>query len=427
MYRLPVAIVVILLCLGCTASSQPVQDVHQSSPIAPLTATAPTQPATRLGLLRVNPLFVPAPASPVAVGPGSGEVLLVDINYDGHLDMLTKHLLNQSLSVRLGDGEGHFAPAAENSMSFSYGPGAIALGDVNNDGILDLGVASKDSQRESVRILLGSRKGAFSLAPGSPFIASAPIEFYKPSLRFVDLNEDGKLDIVTANGRRNTVEIFLGGGRGGFSPGAVVKLESGRWFYSFALGDVDGDGHLDLVTASSDPQPNAGPGRVMTRRGDGKGGFLDAAGPTLSVAPDPRVATLADVNGDGRLDIVLSHGRSNLLSVLLNEGKDTFTPRPGSPINLGMPAFEMVAVDVNSDKNTDLIVATVDSVTAPFESKIVVLLGDGRGFFAPALGSPFAAGPGAYHLTVGDVDEDGKLDIAASSFEGNSVTLLLGR
>ncbi len=371
------------------------------------------------------PLFAPAP--PVKVGPGSGEVFLADLNQDGHLDLITKHLLKQSLSVRFGDGKGHFAPAMESSISFAYQPGAVALGDVNNDGILDLGVASKDGGRENVRIFLGDHKGGFSLAPGSPFIASAPIRWYKPFLRFADLNGDGKQDIVTANGRRNTVEIFLGDGRAGFSPGAIVKLEPGRWWYSFALGDIDGDGLLDLVTASSGHQPDSEPGHVATRRGDGKGSFAAAATQTLSLPPDPRVAALVDVNGDGRLDIVLSHGRTNILSLLLNAGKGTFMPRPGPPINVDYPASEVVAVDVNGDAKVDLAVATVDIATAPFESKTVALVGDGHGGFSPAPGSPFPVGSGAYRLAVADVNEDGKLDIATSSFEGNAVTLLLGR
>jgi hypothetical protein len=87
----------------------------------------------------------------------------------------------------------------------------------------------------------------------------------------------------------------------------------------------------------------------------------------------------------------------------------------------------VVAVDINGDKRADLAVATVDIAAAPFESKAVVLLGDGHGRFAPAPGSPFPVGPGAYRLAVADVNEDGKLDIATSSFEGNAVTLLLGR
>ncbi len=83
------------------------------------------------------------------------------------------------------------------------------------------------------------------------------------------------------------------------------------------------------------------------------------------------------------------------------------------------PCSHAVAVaDLNRDKQNDLVVATVDSVT--------VLL-NGKSGFRPAPGSPFGAGPGAYHLAVGDVNRDGKPDVAASSFGGKTVTVLLGR
>jgi hypothetical protein len=375
-----------------------------------------------------EPLYTPASHSPFKVESGSGEIFLTDINRDGRLDLITKHLLGKRISVRFGDGTGHFASvAAPESLNFDYNPGAVAMGDVNNDGCQDLGVASKDGQTEFVRIYLGSRSGGFSLATGSPFVAGTSVQYYKPSLCFADINGDGKLDVVCLNGRRNSVETFIGNGQGRFTTGNVVKLESGRWLYSFAVGDVDGDGRPDLVTAGGEPPPGSASGHVEIRLGDGVGGFKDAPGSPCEVGPDPRVATLADLNGDGRMDIVLGHGRNDLLTILLNQGKGLFAVRPGPPTRLGLSAYQTIATDINGDKVTDLVIVTVNESAAPFESRVAVLLGDGHGSLKSAPGSPYGSEAGAYRVAVGDINRDGKLDIATSSFERGTVTLLLGR
>lgn len=370
-----------------------------------------------VGATRLNsqgPLF--APGLPVTVGPGSGTVILTDVNGDGHLDMVTRHLLSRRVAMLLGDGKCGFTVDTNSLKVFAYAPADMKLGDVNNDSILDLVVTSND--RDFVDIFLGNGTGGFTLAPGSPFIASVSVAPYnKRSLHLVDINEDGNLDIVTVNGRRNTFSTLVGDGRGGFSPGPTATLDSGQDLYSFAFGDVDGDGHVDVVAASSGTGPGLGPGRMVTQRGDGRGTFRNASASPLSVPPGPHFVTLADLSGDQCLDVVISHG-NNLLSILLNNGNGIFTPTAASPYNLRSQAFALIVVDLNRDKIPDVVAATVNSVT--------VLLGDNNGF-VPAPGSPFRAGPGAYNLSVGDVNEDGKLDIAASSFDGNAVTVLLGR
>jgi hypothetical protein len=198
-------------------------------------------------------------------------------------------------------------------------------------------------------------------------------------------------------------------------------LEPGYINYSFALGNFDDDGHLDVVVVSSGP--GVEPGRMATMHGDGRGGFKDDHGSRSTVPSGAHVGALADVNGDRRPDIVLNHGAE--LCVLLNQGKGHFAPVTGSPLQIGMPAYAVVAADVNRDNHADLVVPTVNQV-APYKSRVALLLGDGRGF-APAPGSPYPAGAGAYNVAVGDVNEDGKLDVAASSFEGDDVTILLGR
>src|ERR1044071_4350114 len=144
-----------------------------------------------------GPLFSPAPGSPVTVGEGSGRVVLVDVNRDGRLDLVTQHLQRRIVAVQLGDGTGRFAPAPGSPITLTYSPGDIKLGDINNDGILDLGVTNSD--RDAVDIFLGNGSGRFNAAPGSPFLASASAEFNTHSLQLVDINEDGKLDIITTN------------------------------------------------------------------------------------------------------------------------------------------------------------------------------------------------------------------------------------
>ena len=356
-----------------------------------------------------------AQAPPVAVGPGSGQILLLDLNRDGRLDMVTRHLLQRKLGVFLGDGRGGFAAATP--IALDYQPGWIAAADVNGDAIADL--VSTKSERDDVDVFLGDGKGGFARADGSPFAASPSREFFTRGVELLDVNEDRRLDIVTTNGRDNTFGILFGNGRGGFAPGPVVRRAStNEQRHVFAFGDVDGDGHADAIVATRVNEESTAPERTAMLRGDGKGAFTEMT-TTLTLPPGANSMTLADVNGDGRVDLVSTHAKTRLLSVLLNDGAGRFTPAPGSPLDIGDEAFGVIVADANGDGRPDLLAGTAASAT--------VLLGDGRGKFAPAPGSLFRTGPGTYRIAAGDINGDGKLDLAAPSFEGNSVTVLLGR
>ena len=363
------------------------------------------------------PLFVPASGSPVHVGKGAGTLIFADVNGDRRLDLLSRHLLERMLVVRIGDGRGGFTPSAAAPVRFDYGFGGMAAADFDGDGNVD--VAVTPGQLDFVDVLLGTGKGGFRMAPGAPFtVTDADEPFNKRTIRLLDINEDRHLDIVTANGRRrNTFGVLYGDGKGRFSRGPEVAIDRGQDGYVLDFADLNGDRHLDVVSVSRKGYEDAAPGRVIVRFGDGKGGFTPSSQSPFDTAGGPRSVTIADFNGDRHPDIAVAHS-TGLLSLLTNDGRGVFSPADGSPVSLGVDGHSVVAQDVNRDGRIDLVCANVDAVT--------VLLGNGSSF-VPAPGSPYRAGPGSYFATVADVNGDGKLDIGASSFEGDAVTLLLQR
>jgi len=361
------------------------------------------------------PLFVSAPDVPV--GRGSGQILLADINGDGKVDLVARHLLQRQISIFLGDGKGNFTEGPTPRLTLPYQPGMIAIADMNGDRHADLIVTS--SQRDELDVLSGDGLGNFTRVPRAPFGTGPSANFYTRGLFVADINEDGRPDAIITNGRESTFSVLFTVPGGAFADPRIVRRESNQALERqvFAAGDIDGDGHVDVLIATLTDDP-ARSGRVAFYVGDGKGEF-GGGSKTLSVFSSPHFVKLADVNADGRPDLLISHSGSPLISVLLNRGGLDFEPAPESPFNAGAEIFELEVADLNSDGAADLIGATGPTVR--------FWLGDNSGRFAGASGSSFRTSPGAYHLAVRDINGDGRPDVVTPSFEGNVATVLLSR
>jgi hypothetical protein len=282
-------------------------------------------------------------------------------------------------------------------------PSSVATGDVNGDGYLDLVVANGGDS--TVSLLLGNPDGTFQQA--IQFAAgNGPV-----SVVIADFNGDGNLDIATANAGvsepTKSVSMLLGDGNGNF--GSPINSPTGAYPMAMAVGDVNNDGIPDLVLAQETV--------ITILLGNGDGTFKTPVHYTTGGAK-LRSITLGDFNNDGNLDIAAGDYFYNNVEVLLGDGQGNFSTAATYPVD---GHSNQVAVgDFNNDGNQDLVSAN------RFLSDITLLLGDGSGRFQPS--GNFLAGQNCKALGVGDFNNDGNLDVAVANaeFNDNTVSVLLG-
>jgi hypothetical protein len=362
-------------------------------------------------------LFTPAPGSPISVSNGPGNIVIGDVNNDKKLDLVVACGRNRSIAVLLGKGDGQFAASAT-STTVPDSPGELALGDVNGDGKLDLASTSHDSY--CVTLLLGDGNGAFNVAPSSPILMKSGTQPHTHGLALADINRDNKLDLVSVNTSDNDVSVALGDGRGGFTRAPRSPFAVGPSPYPSAVGDVNSDGWLDIVATATATGPSRAQQLPLSRAltlllADGQGGFHSSSLPLRT--GEPWFAVIGDLNNDRKPDIVVTHHEMNQLTVMVGDGRGGFVEATASPYDFGHHVFHTVIADVNRDGKMDVVAAGGDSVR--------VMLGDGRGGFAAGPATP--TGRGTWRLDSGDLNGDGKIDLVTGNSESNTVTVLLGK
>jgi hypothetical protein len=342
-------------------------------------------------------------SSPINSNPGVsiGNIRLADVNGDGKLDLVfvsITHTTNQ-VYVSLGAGDGTFGTVTAYTV-FSGGASVVEIvtGDFNGDGKIDVAASGNiDNAVGPIGVLFGNGDGTFATPAVTSVGVNAP-----NGLAVADFNGDGKLDLVLAGEQLSdhTQQTYFlpGKGDGTFQTPSIIAPGSG----AVAVGDVNGDGKLDVVVSASP--------FFETLLGNGNGTFQQKAAYPSSNLGAFSVA-IADFNGDGKLDI------SDGASVIYGKGDGTFQDVPGVIANVpaGLSqAFSTVATgDFNGDGKTDLAVGL--SGVAP---GLYILLGDGIGHHTIA--NVYTTSSSPANLQTADFNHDGKTDLVFNTLDSGT-------
>jgi len=469
----------LVLALGLGVAAPPAYSAHLlDAPFYSFDLGATEQPQS----IAVGDLNLDGRPDVVTIGPGTLSVLfgepdgrlghkidravatnasfpsLVDLNGDGKLDLVLMSDYLKKVYVYLGNGNGTFGTPTEYSMS--QRPVSKAIADLNGDGVADIAVTY--DYPDTMSVFPGNPDGTFGAR------VDYATEMQSASVAASDLNGDGQNDLVLAQPGR--VGILLADGLGGFEP--ITSCWTNANIQSVAVGDLNGDGHVDVVT-ENDSYFNVWPiypHSVSILLGNGDGTF--AVADSMGTNALPFLVVLHDLNGDGKLDLLLpltpgpfAHSQSSAIEVMLGHGDGSFEDRAeygtglapmsiavddmngDGKVDLAIPCrgsnsvalmpgngdgsfgpntvfptdelpTDMALGDLNGDGWLDLVVANHGDAV----STVSVLLGGGNGTFGPATNFGTADSPD--HLAIGDLNGDGKLDLATASGSGTFSVLL---
>jgi len=336
---------------------------------------------------------------------GSTCIVAGDIDGDGDLDLVSSNWdYYGSPRVYRNHGQGRLSadPAATPLPANPNATAALALGDIDGDGDLDIIYIQAPTSIPSIRcfpnpcppwqsplgILLNDGHGIFSLASA----VSVPAT----NFALGDVDGDGDLDLVLGTG-----VILTNNGTGQFTPATSLPGSTSYTTAScLALADIDGDGDLDLVVGTRPQHPT----RLFLN--DGSGNFTDVSATQLPASVDPTIAiALGDIDGDGDLDLFVGKTGSSLL--YRNDGQGFFTDVSATHLPSPLAGATWVQFgDLDGDGHTDLLVG----------SGFTHLRNDGSGRFLDVSPATMPMLGHAQTALLADVDGDGDLDLATGDF-----------
>ncbi|CAF3868932.1 unnamed protein product [Rotaria sp. Silwood1] len=341
-----------------------------------------------------------------SINIGSPQIVVTaDLNNDTWADIIVAIDGTYNVGILYGGPDKNFTNPTTYSTGAQSLPYSVAVGDFNNDAILDIVVAN--SGTDTIGVFLGLGDGNFAMQIQYPTgLGSMP-----NSVALGDFNNDNRLDIVVANDGTDTIGIFFGKGDGYFSDQITYPTYGSA--FSLAVGDLNNDGRLDIVVIGLSPD------NVMILLENDDGTFINPTVYLMELGSQPYSVALGDFNNDNRLDIVVANYGTSTISVIFGNGNGTFTNQTIYSMESGSQPCSVAVGDFNNDTQLDIVVANY------YTSVLIVFLGSGDGAFLNQ--STYSVDRGPFSVVVGDMNNDTYLDFIVANYYGDNIGVLLGK
>jgi Ca2+-binding RTX toxin-like protein len=362
---------------------------------------------------------------PTGTAPKS--VSIGDINGDGKPDLAVANMSDNTASILLNTtATGATTPTFAPKVDFATGTGSysVSIGDINGDGKPDLAVANLSSTSASI-LLNTTATGATTPTFATNVDFATGISPHSVSIG--DINGDGKPDLATANwGSSNTSILLNTTATGATTPtfATTVDFSTGSYPYSVSIGDINGDGKPDLALAV--PNLNSNTTSIFLNTTT-TGATTPTFAPKVDFATGsfPKSVSIGDINGDGKPDLATANFNGNTASILLNTtatGATTPTFATKVDFTTGTNPRSVSIGDINGDGKPDLAVANYNSSTAS-----ILLNTTATGATTPTFATKvdFTTGTNPQSVSIGDINQDGKPDLAVANYNNSTASILL--
>jgi Bacterial Ig-like domain (group 3)/FG-GAP-like repeat/FG-GAP repeat len=311
---------------------------------------------SRIKILANSDNFNLSPVVPDNPVPDFGlDMIAADFNRDGNQDIIAIGF--SSIFVLLGNGDGTFQ--APLSQSIPFGFRSLVVGDFNNDGKLDVAFTGADQTLNTIGFLLGNGDGTLQPLEPQNILTTGELA---TAIATGDFNGDGNVDLAVANGgngvTNSSVTILLGNGHAQFTPMAQQPTVGVFPQGMISAVDLNHDGILDLVVGNTG---NGGPGSISVLLGNGDGTFQSTV--SLPLENSALTITVNDFSGDGFADIAVME-RGSIIDLFTNNGNGLFPERPAR-YSAGSGAVLLAAADLDSGGVSDLITAANTLIVLP--------------------------------------------------------------